>query len=121
MANKRSYIKRINGYMREMGTFRPEYKIVINVLACMLEQYDRFEEDFISSGFQLTEPYTNKAGATNDRKTPTYLAMESLRKDIAAYSDRLYLNPKALGDTATKQTSSKLSDAMESLSKKLNG
>ena len=30
------------------------------------------------------------------RKVPLYTAMESLRKDIATYSDKLGLNPKSL-------------------------
>ena len=53
-----------------------------------------FERKFEESGYQITEEYTNKAGATNDRKTPIYSAMEALRKDLAAYSTILCVNPK---------------------------
>lgn len=60
----------------------------------MLAQYQAFEKAFEDSGYQITDEYTNKAGATNDRKTPVYSVMESLRKDLATYSNILCINPK---------------------------
>ena len=92
--------------MRTLGIYKPEYEAIINIFAGMLDQYNDFEQQFEDSDYQITEEYTNKAGATNDRKVPLYTAMESLRKDIASYSDRLCLNPKAL-ETITIETANK--------------
>ncbi|NMA65327.1 MAG: P27 family phage terminase small subunit [Clostridiaceae bacterium] len=82
--------------MKSLGTYKSEYRKMIKIFAGMLNQYEIFEEKFEASGCKIEEEYTNKAGATNMRKVPLYTAMESLRKDIAAYSDRLCLNPKSL-------------------------
>lgn len=80
--------------MEHLGVYRDDFDHIIDVYVGMLQQYQAFEKQFEDSGFQITEEYTNKAGATNDRKTPVYSAMESLRKDLATYSNILCLNPK---------------------------
>lgn len=82
--------------MKNLGTYKKEYNNLIDIYSGMLYQYHLFELQFEESGFQITEEYTNKAGATNQRKVPLLTAMESLRKDIITYSDRLCLNPKSL-------------------------
>lgn len=89
---------------------------MIKIFSGMIHQYEVFEEQFEKSGYKITEEYTNKAGATNMRKVPLYTAMESLRKDIAAYSDRLCLNPKSLENiTLEKEGKSKLADILSKL------
>ena len=87
--------------MKNLGIYRKEYDDVISIYAGMLFQYEKFEQQFEENGCELVEEYTNKAGATNLRKTPLYTAMESLRKDIAVYSDRLQLNPKSTKELVT--------------------
>lgn len=82
--------------MKNLGVYKKEYNLLIDIYAGMLHQYYSFELEFEESNYQITEEYTNKAGATNQRKVPLLTAMESLRKDIASYSDRLCLNPKVL-------------------------
>ncbi|PEL13780.1 P27 family phage terminase small subunit [Bacillus sp. AFS017336] len=89
--------------MKNMGTYKKEYNQLIEIYAGMLHQYISFEIQFEESNYQVEEEYTNKAGATNMRKVPLYTAMESLRKDIASYSDRLTLNPKSLNVEPPKQ------------------
>ncbi|MER1998888.1 MAG: P27 family phage terminase small subunit [Lysinibacillus sp.] len=81
--------------MKHLGVYSDNYDHTIDTYVGMLRQYLTFEKQFEESGYQITDQYTNKAGATNDRKTPIYTAMESLRKDLKAYSDVLCLNPKA--------------------------
>lgn len=81
--------------MKNLGTYKKEYNNLIDIYSGMLYQYQLFEGLFEESDFQITEEYTNKAGATNQRKVPLLTAMESLRKDIISYSDRLCLNPKS--------------------------
>lgn len=82
--------------MKTLGVYKKEYNNLVDIYSGMLHQYHLFELEFEGSGYQITEEYTNKAGATNQRKVPLLTAMESLRKDIASYSDRLCLNPKVL-------------------------
>lgn len=102
--------------MKELGTYKPQFGTMINNYAGMQHQYEVFEEMFAEKEYQITEAYTNKAGATNDRKVPIYTAMEGLRKDIASYSDKLGLNPKALeGIKVDKASESKLESILKSL------
>lgn len=101
---KRATESEIKRKMKQLGTYKKEYDQIIKIYAGMLYQYQVFEQQFEESGYKITEQYTNKAGATNERKVPLLTAMESLRKDIAAYSDRLCLNPKALENVTAEKT-----------------
>lgn len=113
---KRAVENEVKRKMKELGTYKKEYDQIIKIYAGMLFQYQIFEQQFEESGFRITEQYTNKAGATNERKVPLLTAMESLRKDIAAYSDRLCLNPKALDNvTAEKNGKSTLASVLSKL------
>ncbi|WP_172373537.1 P27 family phage terminase small subunit [Sporosarcina jiandibaonis] len=96
MDSKRGIELKVRREMESIGVYRKEFDMIINIYAGMLHQYLWFEKEFHESEYQITEPYTNKAGATNERKVPLLTAMESLRKDIASYSDRLCLSPKSL-------------------------
>lgn len=102
--------------MKELGIYRKEYMTTINIFADMVHQYEIFTEQFAEQGYQVEEEYTNKAGATNMRKTPIYAAMEKIRMDISTYSNLLCLNPKSLETvTADKQGKSKLAEALSKL------
>lgn len=102
--------------MEELGIYKKEYDRLIKIYAGLLRQYISFEKQFEESGYKIEEEYTNKAGATNMRKVPLYTAMESLRKDIATYSDRLGLNPKSLESiSAEKKSVSKLDKVLMEL------
>ncbi|MFJ7736407.1 P27 family phage terminase small subunit [Lysinibacillus sp. NPDC097287] len=81
--------------MKHLGVYREDFEHTIDVYVDMLVQYKMFEQQFADSGYKLTDSHTNKAGATNERKAPIYMAMEALRKDLAKYSDLLCLNPRA--------------------------
>lgn len=118
MARKQNIIKNeIVRQMKTLGTYKPEYKNVINIFAGMLSQYEHFEEQFIEQGYPIEEEYTNKAGATNMRKTPLLSCMEKLRIDIATYSNILCLNPKSLENvTKEKANKSKLASVLSELS-----
>jgi phage terminase small subunit len=87
--------KNVVANMKHLGVYRDDFENTIDIYVDMLIQYEAFRDQFNSTGFKITEQYTNKAGATNERKTPVYTALESLRKDIAKYSDLLCLNPRA--------------------------
>ena len=113
---KDKYKKGIITSLKDLGIYNKAYDELIEIYAGLLHQYNDFEEQFIESGYQIEEEYTNKAGATNMRKVPLYGAMEALRKDIATYSDKLGLNPKSLESiTAEKKETSKLADVLSKL------
>lgn len=95
LLTKKQLKKSVVDNMKHLGVYRENYEHTIDVYVGMLAQYQAFEKQFEESGYQITVEYTNKAGATNDRKTPIYSAMESLRKDLATYSNLLCINPKA--------------------------
>lgn len=102
--------------MKELGTYSKEFDGTISIYAGMLHQYMYFEKEFEKLQYKIEEPYTNKAGATNMRKVPLFTAMESLRKDIATYSDKLGLNPKAMESiTAEKANLSSLEKVLSGL------
>lgn len=96
--------KEVIEQMEKLGVYRSEFNQVIKIFVGMVFQYNQFEQMFEESGQKITEDYTNKAGATNERKVPLYTAMESLRKDILSYSNRLCLNPKSLENITVNKT-----------------
>lgn len=87
--------RRVVEQMKDLGVYKSAYDDLITIYAGMLDQYAALNNQYEQSGYKVTEEYTNKAGATNQRKVPILNAIESLRKDIASYSDRLQLNPKS--------------------------
>src|SRR5690625_252808 len=102
--------------MKELDIYKKEYKTTIDVFVDMVHQYEVFTEVFEKQGYKVEEAYTNKAGATNMRKTPIYGALEKLRMDISTYSNLLCLNPKALESvTAENQSKSKLADVLSKI------
>lgn len=116
LENKEDVYQIVVDQLKNLGTYKEEYEDIIQIYSGMIQQYKIFEVQFARDGFRVEEDYTNKAGATNKRKTPIYGAMESLRKDITAYSDRLGLNPKAMESiTAEKASSSRLEKALANL------
>lgn len=117
MARKKDTIKKqVIENMKNLGTYKKEYRTTIDVFVDMVHQYELFTEQFEEMGYQVQEEYTNKAGATNMRKTPIYSAMEKLRMDISTYSNLLCLNPKALESvTAETQNKSKLASVLSKL------
>lgn len=78
--------------MKKIGTYKPVYNPVIDVYSEIREQYERLTKEFKDSGYTY-EVETSQGGM---KKAPIVATLESLRKDILAYSDRLCLNPKAL-------------------------
>ena len=117
MARQKQTIKnQIVSNMRELGVYSKEYRTTIDVFVDMVHQYEVFSEQFEDEGYKVQEEHTNKAGATNMRKTPTYAAMEKLRMDISTYSNLLCLNPKSLeAVTANAQSESKLASVLNKL------
>ena len=78
--------------MKNLGTYKPEYNDIIYTYAELREQYIIITERFEKSRYRLQ----TKSAQGGYKKSPIVATLESLRKDILAYSDRLCLNPKSM-------------------------
>ncbi|RJQ25559.1 MAG: terminase [Peptococcaceae bacterium] len=100
--------------MKKLGIYKPEYNRLIDIYAELVEQYRILTSRFVESDYKY-RVYTDQG---SEKKAPIVATLETLRKDILAYSDRLCLNPKALETvTAEKAGQSKLAAALQSLEK----
>ena len=77
--------------MKVLEVYKPEYNPLINVYADLLSQYLRANQEFEDGGFE----YEIETAAGGSKKSAIVATLESLRKDILAYSDRLCVNPKS--------------------------
>lgn len=109
--NKRQQVVR---HMKNLGVYKADYGTTLDIFSEMLVMYEIWMRELRYSGYQVQEAYTNKAGATNMRKTPQLAAIEKIRSDIATYSNMLGLNPKAFETlTAIENKKSPLVEALE--------
>ena len=118
MAIKKSSIRQqVVKNMKDLGTYKSQYKNTIDIFSDMIYQYNILTEEFEKTGCMVEEEYTNKAGATNMRKTPAWSALEKLRMDISTYSSLLCLNPKSIEsiNIEIETKTSKLAQALDSL------
>lgn len=91
--------------MKALKVYKKQYDRLIDIYAELVAQYNRLTETFADTGYQV-ESETAQGGA---KKSPLIATLETLRKDILAYSDRLCLNPKSLETiTIDKTETSKL-------------
>lgn len=96
--------------MKTLGVYRSEYDGMIGIYAQLREQYDILTERFENSRYRIN----TKSAQGGLKKAPIVATLESLRKDILAYSDRLCLNPKSYDAMNIKQQKkSKLADFLE--------
>lgn len=95
--------------MKSLGVHKPQYNRMIDLYAELVFQFLTLNKQFEDEGYQY-ESYTAAGGA---KKSPIVATLESLRKDILAYSDRLCLNPKSLENvTVEKKGKSALAAAL---------
>jgi len=97
--------------MKALGVYKPEYDPIIEIYAELADQYNKITKEFKDGGYQY-EVETDQGGR---KKAPIVATLETLRKDILAYSDRLCLNPKSL-ETVTVETGKKKSALASALS-----
>lgn len=88
--------------MNELGTFRREFDAPVRRYAELRVQYDILTDRWYEEGCEITEEYTNKSGATNQRKTTLYLALETLRRELVELENLFGLTPKGLRSIKTK-------------------
>lgn len=98
--------------MQSLGVYRAEYDGIIGIYAQLCEQYDELQQRLKKSGYRVQ----TRSAQGGMKKSPIVATLESLRKDILAYSDRLCLNPKsfdALGAAEKAPKRSRLAEALE--------
>lgn len=79
--------------MIALGVYKPEFDNAISIYSGLIEQYQAIEKEFKKSKFTVIE----KTGySDNSKKSPLVATLESLRKDILAYSHALGLTPSGL-------------------------
>jgi phage terminase small subunit len=99
--------------MKSLGIYKPEYDRIIKIYSQLCEQYDNLTLEFTNSNYNCTS-YTAAGG---EKKDPLVATLETLRKDILVYSDRLCLNPKSFDAMNIKPAPkiSKLDAAMDAI------
>lgn len=88
---RQTIVDRTVRYMKQLGTYRVQYKQLIEIYADMMYQYNYLSREFERSGFAVTVE-TERSGG---KKSPILVSLENLRKDIGTYSDKLMLNAKS--------------------------
>jgi len=113
MTNKKAIIKSTKTKMASLGTYKKEYDKMIEIFAGLLEQYEILLLRFENGNYQVDID----CGFGESKKTnPIIRVLETLRKDILTYSDRLCLNPKALETiTIEKDKKSKLATMLSEM------
>jgi phage terminase small subunit len=113
---KESIKKNTIADMQILGVYKAEYEPIIDIYCEMREQYELYTKQLKEKKYKCDE-YT-AAGGT--KKSALVSTIETLRKDILLYSDKLGLNPKAMlkdGPGNGKKKQSKLGAALSSLEK----
>lgn len=98
--------------MKSLGIHKTQYNRLIDIYSELVFQYLTLNNEFEEGGYQY-EVSTDQGGT---KKSPIVATLETLRKDILAYSDRLCLNPKSLENvTIESQNKSKLASVLSKL------
>ena len=114
-------ISRTKSRMKKVGTYKPEFDASVERYADLTVQYEILKRQWYGSGCAITEEYTNKSGAVNERKTPVYMAMETLRKDLIEMENIFGLTPKGLKQIRSKSLEGKKESALGQALKELDG
>jgi phage terminase small subunit len=113
--SKESIKKNTIADMKKLGVYKAEYEPIIDIYCEMREQYELYTKQLKDKEYKCDE--WTAAGGT--KKSALISTIETIRKDILLYSDRLKLNPKAYADDEPKAKTkkSKLGEALSSLEK----
>ena len=104
-----------------LGTYKSEFEAPIKRYVELRLQYDILNEKWYENDCQITEVYTNKAGAKNQRKTALYLALETMRRELTEMENVLGLTPKGLKLLKTKGLEKKKGGALAEALRKADG
>ena len=114
-------LRKTKSNMKKTGTYKSEFDASIERYANLRVQYSLLEEKWYESGCEITEEYTNKSGATNQRKTALYMALETLRKELLEMENTFGLTPKGLKQIRIKGLEGKKESALGKALKELDG
>ena len=117
----KTILARTRNNMKKAGTYRREFEDSMERYADLRVQYDVLKGQWYEEGCAITEEYTNKSGATNQRKTPLYLAMETLRKELLELENIFGLTPKGLKQIHSKTMEDKKESALDKALVELDG
>ncbi len=117
----KTILARTRNNMKKAGTYRREFEDSMERYADLRVQYDVLKEQWYEEGCAITEEYTNKSGATNQRKTPLYLAMETLRKELLELENIFGLTPKGLKQIHSRTMEDKKESALGKALVELDG
>ena len=115
---KKEWVRRINAACKKAGTFRPEFKYVIETLAQIMEDRDKVHEQYVQTGARPTIIHTNKAKEANIVKNPMLVMEMDLNAQALAYWRELGLTAKAykaLGKEEVTVTGAGLEKILEGL------
>jgi len=107
--------KKTKADMVAIGTYRTEFDAAIDRYVEMRIQFELLNERWYDEGCPFTEMYTNKAGATNERKTALYLTIEKLRDELTKIESLFGLNPKGLKEIKKKGLEQRTASALDRL------
>lgn len=107
--------------MESVGTFRAEFEPTIRRYAELRLQFDILNSQWREKGCLVTEEYTNKAGATNQRKTALYMAIETMRKELIDLENTFGLTPKGLKSIKSRGLEKNRGSALEQALNRLGG
>lgn len=114
VTSKETIKRRTISDMKQLGIHKSQYNRLIDIYSELIHQYIRLTIEFEEGGFQY-EVSTDQGGT---KKSPIVATLETLRKDILQYSDRLCLNPKSLENvTAESSKKSSLANILSELDK----
>ncbi|KAB2334267.1 P27 family phage terminase small subunit [Bacillus mesophilum] len=112
LPSKETIKRRTISDMKELGVHKSQYNRLVDIYSELVFQYLKLNQEFEEGGYEY-ETYTAAGGA---KKSPIVATLESLRKDILAYSDRLCLNPKSMDAvTVEKEQKSSLASILNNL------
>ena len=117
----KTILARTRNNMKKAGTYRKEFEDSMERYADLRVQYDVLKERWYEEGCAITEEYTNKSGAANQRKTPLYLAMETLRKELLELENIFGLTPTGLKQIHSKTMEDKKESALGKALVELDG
>ena len=115
-SDKQKMMTKVKRDMKSLGTYKKEFDRLIEIYVDLNVEYDQAMTQFQDAG-RLYETETAAGGL---KKSAIVSTLESLRKDIITYSDRLCLNPKTIENIKTSQSSgpSKLELALSAYAQK---
>lgn len=93
---KKSIVRKTKNKMKKVGTYKEEFDETIERYADMRVRYNIVQKDWYGGGCKIVETYTNKTGATGERKATLYTCMEDLGSRLMEIETIFGLTPKGL-------------------------